>query len=172
MEIDENHVRQLEALREVTELLCRDGIECWLFGGWAVDFHAGRITRSHDDLDVAVWDADAPALARLLAGARWRHVPDPHEDGSTCYVRDGVRLELAFLARADDGVIYTPLRDGRASWPDGTFGSAVAVLHGVRAPLVGAAALREDKSRPRDDPRAAAKDRADVATLAVLDAAP
>jgi hypothetical protein len=26
----------------------------WLFGGWAVDFHAGRVTRDHADIDLAV----------------------------------------------------------------------------------------------------------------------
>jgi hypothetical protein len=36
---------QLVALARVHELLVRHRIEYWLFGGWAVDFHAGAITR-------------------------------------------------------------------------------------------------------------------------------
>jgi hypothetical protein len=46
---------QLAALARLHEQLERHGIEYWLFGGWAVDFHAGSVTRPHDDLDIAVW---------------------------------------------------------------------------------------------------------------------
>jgi aminoglycoside-2''-adenylyltransferase len=45
---------QLAALARLHEQLERHGIEYWLFGGWAVDFHAGSVTRPHDDLDIAV----------------------------------------------------------------------------------------------------------------------
>ncbi len=44
---------QLSALGEVTAQLDREQIAYWLFGGWGVDFHAGRITRLHDDVDLA-----------------------------------------------------------------------------------------------------------------------
>ena len=48
----------------------RAGIAYWLFGGWAVDFHAGRITRLHDDVDIAVWLEDVPRIVELLTGRR------------------------------------------------------------------------------------------------------
>jgi hypothetical protein len=41
-------------------------------------------------------------------------------------------------------------------------------LGGVRAPVVGLRALKADESEPHDDPEAAAKDRADTATLSRL----
>jgi len=44
----------LSALSRLDELFGQHGIEYWLFGGWAVDFHAGKVTRPHDDLDLAV----------------------------------------------------------------------------------------------------------------------
>jgi hypothetical protein len=81
------------------------------------------------------------------------------------YFRAGVRLELAFLARDDDGRVYTPLREGRAGWPDGAFGSDVADLDGTRARVITLEALRREKSQAQDDPRAAAKDRADLESL-------
>ena len=46
------------------------GIAYWLFGGWAVDFYAGRITRPHVDVDIAVWLDDVPRIAALLDGER------------------------------------------------------------------------------------------------------
>jgi Aminoglycoside-2''-adenylyltransferase len=160
-----NTRHHLAALAELEELLRRHGVDGWLFGGWAVDFHAGRVTREHDDIDVAVWADDFSRLAALLAGRGWVHRPEVGEDGYTSYERGGVRLEVAFLARDERGRVYTPLRDGRSEWPDGAFGDDVAELRGVRARVIGRGPLMADKSAVRADPRTAAKDRADVATL-------
>jgi hypothetical protein len=44
-----------------------------LIGGWAVDFHAGRITRNHADLDFAVWRDDMLRMRALLECNGWRH---------------------------------------------------------------------------------------------------
>ena len=68
-------------------------------------------------------------------------------------------------ARDEKGVIYTPLREGRGTWPDASFGSDVAELRGVRVRVISIAALEADKSVVHEDPRVAAKDRADLATL-------
>jgi hypothetical protein len=159
---------QLAALRVVARLLDRHGVDYWLFGGWAVDFHAGTITRRHSDLDIAVWATDKEKLAELLMVEGWTHTPEPDEDGSTLYARGDVRLEVAFLARAEDGRVYTPLREGRASWADGAFGEDVAELRGVRARVIGLRSLISEKSVAHDDALATAKDRADLATLAGL----
>jgi hypothetical protein len=159
---------QLAALAEVQELLDRNGLEHWLFGGWAVDFHTGSITRAHDDIDLTVWANELERIAVLLRADGWKHAPEEGEDGFTGFERRGVRLELAFLARDENGRVYTPLREGRGSWPDDAFGDEVAELGGVRARVVGLRALRADKSEARDDPRAAAKDRADVSSLSRL----
>jgi hypothetical protein len=105
---------QLAALGSICDLFDREGIEYWLFGGWAVDFHAGRSSRAHDDLDLAVWARD---------------------------------------------------HDGRGASPEGAFGQDVAELGGVRARVIRLDALKANKSEAHDDPRVAAKDRADLATL-------
>jgi hypothetical protein len=159
---------QLAALGRLDRALERLGVAYWLFGGWAVDFHAGAVTREHADLDIAIWAADHPRLAELLGADGWIHTPDPHEDGSTAYRQDDVQLEVAFLARDEDGSIYTPLREGRASWADGAFGDDVRELRGVRARVLALPSLKIEKSGPRNDAAAAAKDRADLATLADL----
>jgi hypothetical protein len=56
--MDELGSRQLQLLSSIDGLLERAGIAYWLFGGWAVDFYAGSITRAHDDVDIAVWLED------------------------------------------------------------------------------------------------------------------
>jgi hypothetical protein len=160
--------RQLRALADLHETFARHGVRYWLFGGWAVDFHVGEITREHGDIDVAIWLADHGQVAALLADDGWRHAPESDEDGSTGYERDDVRLEVAFLARDADGQIYTPIRDGRAGWADGAFGDEVAQLCGVHAHVIGLNALRAEKADTRDDPVATAKDRADLTALSAL----
>jgi hypothetical protein len=156
---------QLAALARLDGVLAKHKIPYWLFGGWAVDFHAGSVTRSHDDLDIAVWSKDHERIAELQATDGWQHTPQEGEDGYTAYTRGTVRLELAFLARDQGGTIYTPLREGRASWPEAAFEDDVAELLGVRARVITLAALKAEKSQDRDDPVVAAKDGADVATL-------
>jgi len=157
--------RQLSALASVDALFERAGVAYWLFGGWAVDFHAGSITRPHDDVDVAVWLDDVSGIGALLEADGWRHAPEPDEDGGTGYERDGVRLELTYLVRHADGRVVTPLREGAAPWPLDAFSDEVLTLHGVRARVIGLRALTRGKSSPRDEPGAAAKDRADFGAL-------
>jgi hypothetical protein len=163
-----SHWQQLSAIARTHELFTRGGIDYWLFGGWAVDFHAGSITRPHDDIDIAVWLEDHDRIAGLLEGAGWKHAPERDEDGGTGYERDAVRLELTFLVPGDDGEVYIPLGAGRALWSDEPLSIDFAELSGVRARVLGLAALKRGKSRSREDPVEAAKDRADFATLSQL----
>jgi dihydrofolate reductase len=160
--------RQLAALAAVDSVFERAGLAYWLFGGWAVDFYAGSITRPHSDVDIAVWLDDRPRIAGLLEEDGWRHAPEPDEDGGTGYERAGVRLELTFLVRGDDGRVVTPLRTFEAVWPEDAFGDAEGELEGVHARLIGLAALARGKSSPRDDPDEAAKDSADFDVLSSL----
>ena len=92
---------QLVALARVSAQLDANGIDYWLFGGWAVDFYAGEETRPHSDVDLAIWRDDLQRIVELLEQDGWRHAPDDEEDGGTGYERDGVRLELTYLVRAD-----------------------------------------------------------------------
>jgi hypothetical protein len=159
---------QLDALDRLHRLFDDASIEYWLFGGWAVDLHVGALTRPHDDLDVAIWRADYPRVSELLAADGWVHAPDPSEDGSTGFVRGTVWLDLAFLVRAEHGEIYTPLRDGRAGWAAGAFGHETGEVGGVRARVISLQSLKAEKAETHEDAIAAAKDRADIATLEAL----
>ena len=93
---------QFAALAELVQLLAQHDVPYWLFGGWAVDFHAGRVTREHDDIDIAVWANDFGRLSAPFDGAAWQHRSEAYADGYTSYERRGVRLEVAFLARDPD----------------------------------------------------------------------
>jgi hypothetical protein len=158
---------QLDALAEVSGLLDRSGLDHWLFGGWAVDLHVGAVTRDHDDVDLAVWLDDAPAITALLTATGWTHAPEPDEDGGTGYERGGVRLELTFLVPDGDRALL-PLRAGTFTFADEPLGDEVRELHGVRVRVLPLARLRVGKATPRDDPGDAAKDAADFAALSQL----
>jgi hypothetical protein len=166
--VNEGAARQLAALARVVESFDEAAVDYWLFGGWAVDFHVGRVTRAHDDIDLAVWVPDLPRIAGLLEADGWRHAPEPDEDGGTGYERDSLRLELTYLERADDGSAYIPLKSARAAWPQDALARATAELLGVRARVMPLGPLTRSKSRYRGEPDEAAKDRADTAVLAEL----
>jgi len=157
---------QLAAIARLHEELTRRGIDYWLFGGWAVDFHAGRRTRTHADIDLAVWQADAERLAAVLGGDGWNAAPGG--PGYLAFERGPVRAEVALLDRDRDGTVFTPAGEERGEWPAGAFGTDLARLEGVDARVVTLAALIEDKSAGYGDTAALAKDRADLAVLAVL----
>jgi hypothetical protein len=152
----------------VNDILEAAGIDYWLFGGWAVDFYAGSVTRAHDDVDAAVWLDDLPRIAALLEADGWQHAPEEDEDGGTGYEQGPVRLELMYLVRGDGGRIFTPMRHGEVAWSEEALADDVRELNGVSARLSGLAPLMRGKSSPRDDPDDAAKDRADFEALSRL----
>src|SRR5205807_9428344 len=71
---DEGEVGQLAAFARVDELLEGHRIDYSLFGGCAVDFHLRAVTRSHDDLDLAVW-AERPRPDRRTDGGGRMETP-------------------------------------------------------------------------------------------------
>jgi GNAT superfamily N-acetyltransferase len=129
-------VQQLHALDEVATLLERNGVDYWLFGGWAVDFYAGRVTRAHGDVDFVVWLEDEDRVAALLRANGWRHAPEPDEDGGTGYERGGVRVELTRLVGDEAGRVLIPLRAGPVVFSEAPLGSHARELLGVRARIV------------------------------------
>jgi Aminoglycoside-2''-adenylyltransferase len=164
----DNSSEQLSALDEVSKTLDGAEIDYWLFGGWAVDFYAGVITRAHDDIDLAVWLIDLPAIRSLLHKSGWRHAPDDDEDGGTGFERGHTRLELTFLVRDANGTVYIPVSDGRIEWSAEAFKSDVKELQGIRSRVIALDHLRLGKSFARDDPHDADKDRADFKVLTGL----
>jgi hypothetical protein len=166
--LDEVASQQLSAFARVSHLLGDAGIAYWLFGGWAVDFYAGAVTRAHDDLDAAVWLDDLPRIAALLEADGWHHAPEEDEDGGTGYEQGAVRLELTYLVRDDGGGIFTPMRHGQAAWSEEALADDVRELNGVNARLIALVPLMRGKSSPRDDPEEAAKDRSDFRALSRL----
>ena len=74
---------QLEALDRLHRLFEAEHLEYWLFGGWAVDFHAGAVTRPHGDLNVfgalANRHSGGGNVAYCDGHARWNKMEAAHK---------------------------------------------------------------------------------------------
>ena len=161
--------QQLAALADVGAALDQGGFDYWLFGGWAVDFHAGAVTRGHSDIDLAVWADDADAINSALGASGWQHKPAAEEDGGTGYERHDVRVELTYLAKGEGGKVFIALRDENLLWSESPLGDEVLDLQGTHTRVIPLRLLRRGKARPREDPDEAVIDRADFDTLSRLD---
>jgi hypothetical protein len=166
-----SHARAAEQLAAVASLdaACSGaGIDYWLFGGWAVDFWVGRVTRVHDDIDVVGWRRDFERIKAALLRAGWTHSPVEGEVVGTRYRWRESEVEFTFVERRDDGAIVIPIPDQAIVWTTAGFGEERAELNGVRARVIPLELLRSGKLRPRVSPAEAAKDNADAEALSNL----
>src|SRR5262245_27334095 len=88
--------QQLRALAALAETLERGGIDFWLFGGWAVDFWVGRVTRPHDDVDIAAWQRDRYSINRVLLATGWRHTDEVEDTFAASYRSGEALVEFTF----------------------------------------------------------------------------
>jgi hypothetical protein len=163
-ELSERASEQMQAIGNLDAALGSAQIEDWLFGGWAVDFWVGRVTREHDDIDAAAWRRDYDARALVEMG--WRHTPVENEVVGTRYTWRSVEVEFTFVEARDDGAVLIPIPEHEIVWTTEPFGEERQVLNGVGARTIPLDLLRSGKQMTRDAPDEAAKDRADVQALA------
>ncbi len=119
-------------------------VEYWLSGGWAVDFHVGRITREHSDVDFVVSLEDQSTIHELAEEGGFVMVPtDPHR-GVEAYEVKEVRLELAYVTEDEQGQLVTP---GYQFWPwrEGTFNDDTTVFAGIEVQVMSVFGLLDMK---------------------------
>ena len=156
---------QLEAIASLGRALDGAGIEHWLFGGWAVDFWVGAVTRPHDDIDVAAWRADHDAIGAALLGSGWRHTPVADEVVGTRYSLGAAQVEFTFFVKDENRWVVVPVPDSPILVSPEPLGSAVREFQGVAARTFPLSLLRSGKETPREG-AAGDKDRADREALA------
>ncbi len=142
----DNNAIQLTLIHEMTNLLQQAGIAHWLFGGWAADFHLGRMTRPHEDIDLIIWRNNAPAVRVLLAAHAYAELPPDaqEQDLHTHFAKQGQNIDVMFIYRKDaddaDGVYWADWR-----WPDGSFAPTYRTLDGIACPVASVRSLVETK---------------------------
>jgi hypothetical protein len=139
---DLNEAAQLEVISEITRLFQDRGIEHWLFGGWAVDFTLGAISRPHGDVDFVAWRSDALTIRDILTHHEYEEMPDP----------DAGKLHLKFSKQGQeiDVILVYPESDGQVYWNGepwfaGAFGSRRARLAGIECPIISPESLVASK---------------------------
>jgi hypothetical protein len=167
-EPSERALAQVEAIGHLDFILGGAGLDYWLFGGWAVDFWVGRVTREHDDVDVAAWRRDYDEIRMALVAAGWRHTPTKNEVVGTGYTWQSAEVEFTFVEARDDGSVVIPFPDGEIVWTSEPFGDQRCELQGLLARVIPLDALRTGKQGLRSAPNDAAKDRADVTALSAI----
>jgi hypothetical protein len=165
-ELSDRASEQIQAIGSLDAALGSARIEYWLFGGWAVDFWVGRVTRDHDDIDAAAWRRDYDTIKRALVDMGWRHTPVENEVVGTRYTRGSAEVEFTFVEARDDGAVVIPIPEHEIVWTTEPFGEERRVLHGVGARTIPLDLLLSGKQMTREAPDEATKDRADVQALA------
>jgi aminoglycoside-2''-adenylyltransferase len=155
----------LVAIESLGRLLDAAKIGYWLFGGWAVDFWVGRVTRTHEDIDVAAWRRDYDAIRKVLIAHGWTHTPTDQDVVGTRYLLNGALVEFTFLEAGHAGEIVIPIPGNRVVFSMESFGDARRTLRDVTARVIPLSLVREGKARPRPDATEGAKDRADHEAL-------
>ena len=133
---------QLELIQEITAALQQRGMDYWLFGGWAVDFWLGEITRPHEDIDIIIWREDAPAVREALAEHGYTEAPpDPSESGlHTHFSKRGQPIDVMFIYKQEDGIYWADWR-----WPEGSFEDRQRRLEGLVCTVTGVRCIVESK---------------------------
>jgi Aminoglycoside-2''-adenylyltransferase len=101
--------RQLSLIRDVVVRLDSVDVRCWLSGGWALDFALGRITRSHDDVDMVIFTGDCRQAEDVLGAAGYRRVTTPHPAEHRQFVKYAERVSLTFVEYDEAGRLVTPV---------------------------------------------------------------
>ena len=159
---------QLVLIHEVTSLLSDDGIDHWLFGGWAVDFLVGETTRPHSDVEFVAWHRDLPAITRILEASGYSPIEVRHPDEGAALTKNDQRLGFTFIDEGADGQIITPGRWSDWPWPEGSFAAVRGRLDDIELLVVsleGQLDTKENFHRHPEGRPLRRKDRADIRYL-------
>ena len=130
-------------VHRVLDVLERADVRAWVEGGWGVDALAGRETRAHDDLDLAVdtaADGFERAVAALIAQGYARGVDDlPIR--LVLDAPDGRTVDLHPIRFEADGAAYQWGHDREYEYPADCF--TVGRIDGREVACLGAAIQRD-----------------------------
>jgi len=159
--------RQLTALAEIARAFAAAKIPFWLFGGWAVDFAAGRISREHDDIDLVVFADGLPPVVRLLEDLSYESTSSKQVH-QTNFRRDGIRIQLNLVERRPDGSIVSPGTFSDWPWRPGSFGTQVGRIGDLEVPIVSVEGQLEAKEGFPRHPAGHAHRAKDLVDIGVL----
>lgn len=133
---DSGERRQLELIHEVASLAEEAGVQCWLRGGWALDFLLGRVTRAHEDIDLFIWAADAPSFLPRLKDMGYEEIGGPPPEQQRNLVKDGEEFHVTLIEENELGVVPAGGRWADFPWPKGMLEGPIGQIGDVRCRLI------------------------------------
>lgn len=163
---------QFELIRKIAAVLAQGRLRAWLFGGWGLDAHIGRITRDHGDIEFWVGRESAHTAQSLLvrAGAMVMDTQPPAE--STEYTWDGIWFSTAYFdIRPDGGFFQAKGRFDDWIFPAGSFPDEPVELAGfpvLAMSVAGMLAMKEQYPHLRNGRPWRDKDVTDIKLLRAM----
>jgi Aminoglycoside-2''-adenylyltransferase len=169
--MDQSARAQLAIIREISDALTCAGVDHWLFGGWAVDFAVGHMTRPHRDVDFVVWEGDLSRITGLLRYLGYRARSSKHPTHQLNWEKNGTKVQINLITKTPDGSIISPGTFSDWPWCEGSFGNHRGRIGDLDVPIVSPAGQLESKENfpkhPAGQPLRA-KDRHDIKQLRTL----
>jgi hypothetical protein len=136
---------QLQLVAEINRLLSKAQIPHWLFGGWSVDFHAGAVTRQHDDVEFIIWERDGARAGEFMNAAGYERVDHPHPEEALIWRKHGETVELYFTVVNAQGQIVGQGRWNNWPLPENALGNEIRMVEEVECPVVSLECIRATK---------------------------
>jgi hypothetical protein len=169
--MDQSALAQLDIIREISDALTCAGIDHWLFGGWAVDFAVGGMTRPHRDVDFVIWEGDLPRATGRLRWLGYRARSSKHPRHQLNWGKSGTEVQINLITKTADGSIISPGTFSDWPWCEGSFGKHRGRIGDLDVPIVSPAGQLESKENfpkhPAGQPLRA-KDLHDIKQLRTL----
>lgn len=162
--------RQLDLIREVRDALAAARPPWWLYGGWALDFHLGVVTREHADIEIFVWKRDAEGVRQALIGAGFAAPLSLHPDEGQPILKAGSGVGATYLFRHENGSVRTPGCWSDWPWHTGAFEGPPVRIADLEVPAMSAEGLLDMKMNFHKHLHGAPRREKDVADIARLEA--
>ncbi|MFI4973402.1 MAG: nucleotidyltransferase domain-containing protein [Caulobacterales bacterium] len=162
---------QLAIIGGISDALAQAKVRWWLFGGWGMDAHVGRITRDHHDIEFWVELVDAAATRAAMLAWGFEAIATQPPEESQEFEQDGLRFSSAFFVRTPDGFAHPQGRWTDWRFPLGSFGDKVGTLGARAVPVMsveGMLAMKTQYATLRHGRPLRPKDVADMVVLTGL----
>jgi len=137
---------QLKVFSEISNISKEQNIEFWLRGGWAIDFLLGKITRSHDDIDLVTWIHNRKRLENELLKAGYEKIPVDEQfiHRQSDFRKGTVEVSYVYITHSAEGdLIVNGLPEW--VWRTDSLLSQKFLLHGTFANVLHPKQLFEEK---------------------------
>ena len=170
-DLDAQAHTHLNLIAQIGDAFAKAGVSWWLYGGWAMDFHAGRVTRPHIDIEFFVNIEEAAIAMTALMESGFLAPSGLHPDEGQPFLKDGVELGMWYLQRRPDGSTTVPGRWSDWPFPAHSFDGGPGKISNVVAPVMSLDGLLDMKERFAVHPHGAPlrpKDESDIEFLREL----